>query len=380
MAYEGKIPPMEFRDLNEFREYVRDVAEKHVRPHAMKVDLEDRFVRESVDAVFGAGLGGITIPKEYGGLGLPTRYYAVFIEELTRVCPSTAVTFAVTSGLVANFLTNFAGEHLKGKYLPGLATGEYIGAFGLTEPCCGSDAGALRTKAEEVEGGFRISGQKQFITNGSVADFVIVMAKSDPDKGKRGISAFVVPTDAEGFHVLKDEDKMGWRGSVTSALSFDEVFVPAENLIGERGAGLKYALASLDAGRVGIAAMGVGTIARALELATEYVKANGLQHNEHYSFRVADLLSMLETSRFYTYMAADMKDSGERYTKYAATAKLIASEYAMRAVDLLLDIMGPDGVVWGEAERLWRDTKILEIGEGTSEIQRLVLARIQLGR
>jgi len=144
-----------------------------------------------------------------------------------------------------------------------------------------------------VEGGFRISGQKQFITNGSVADFVIVMAKTDPDKGKRGISAFVVPTDAEGFHVLKDEDKMGWRGSVTSALSFDEVFVPAENLIGERGAGLKYALASLDAGRVGIAAMGVGTVARALELATEYVKANGLQHNEYYSFRVADLLLLL---------------------------------------------------------------------------------------
>ena len=369
---------MEFRDLEEFREYVRDVAERYVRPNAMKVDLEDRFVRESVEAVFNAGLGKITVPKEYGGLGLPTRYYAVFIEELTRVCPSTAVTFAVTSGLVVNFLSNFAGEHLKERYLPGLATGEYIGAFGLTEPCCGSDAGALRTRAEEVEGGFRINGQKQFITNGSVAHFVIVMAKTDPEKGKRGISALLVPTDSEGFQVLKDEDKMGWRGSVTSALAFDDVFVPKENLVGERGAGLKYALASLDAGRVGIAAMGVGTVARALELATEYVKANGLQHNEYYSFRVADLLSMLETSRLYTYLAADMKDTGRRYTKYAAVAKLVASEYAMKAVDILLDILGPEGAVWGEAERLWRDTKILEIGEGTSEVQRLVLARHQM--
>ena len=369
---------MEFRDLEEFREYVRDVAERYVRPNAMKVDLEDRFVRESVEAVFNAGLGRITVPKEYGGLGLPTRYYAVFIEELTRVCPSTAVTFAVTSGLVVNFLSNFAGEHLKERYLPGLATGEYIGAFGLTEPCCGSDAGALRTRAEEVEGGFRINGQKQFITNGSVAHFVIVMAKTDPEKGKRGISALLVPTDSEGFQVLKDEDKMGWRGSVTSALAFDDVFVPKENLVGERGAGLKYALASLDAGRVGIAAMGVGTVARALELATEYVKASGLQHNEYYSFRVADLLSMLETSRLYTYLAADMKDTGRRYTKYAAVAKLVASEYAMKAVDILLDILGPEGAVWGEAERLWRDTKILEIGEGTSEVQRLVLARHQM--
>ena len=369
---------MEFKSPEDFRAYVRDVAEREVRPYAMLVDKEDRFARESVEAVFRAGLGRITVPEKYGGLDLPSRYYAIFIEELTRVCPSTAVTFAVTSGLVVNFLRKFAGEHLQERYLPGLATGEYIGAFGLTEPCCGSDAGALRTRAEEVEGGFRINGQKQFITNGSVADFVIVMARTDPEKGKRGISALLVPKEAEGFSVLKDEDKMGWRGSVTSALSFDDVFVPAENLIGERGAGLKYALASLDAGRVGIAAMGVGTVARALELATEYVKANGLQHNEYYSFRVADLSHMLETSRYYTYLAADMKDTGKRYTKYAAVAKLVASEYAMKAVDILLDIMGPDGAVWGEAERIWRDTKILEIGEGTSEVQRLVLARLQL--
>ncbi|NPA80232.1 MAG: acyl-CoA dehydrogenase [Thermotogae bacterium] len=371
---------MTFKSVEDFREYVRDVAERYVRPHAMTVDREDRFARESVSAVFKSGLGGVIIPQEYGGLGLSSRHYAVFIEELTKACPSTAVTFAVTSGLVANFLMHFAGEHLRREYLPKLATGENIGAFGLTEPCCGSDAGALRTRAEEVEGGFRINGQKQFITNGSVAHFVIVMAKTDPEKGKRGISALLVPTDSEGFHVLKDEDKLGWRGSITSALSFDDVFVPSENLIGERGAGLKYALASLDAGRVGIAAMGVGTIARALELATEYVKANGLQHNEYYSFRVADLVWMLETSRHYTYLAADMKDSGQRYTKYAAIAKLVASEYAMKAVDILLDILGPEGTVWGEAERLWRDTKILEIGEGTSEVQRLVLARLQLGR
>ncbi|NPB03939.1 MAG: acyl-CoA dehydrogenase [Thermotogae bacterium] len=370
---------MEFKDHGEFREYVREIAERHVRPYAMRVDREDRFARESVEAVFKADLGGVIIPKEYGGLGLSSRHYAIFIEELTRVCPSTAVTFAVTSGLVSNFLIHFAGEHIKKRYLPKLATGENIGAFGLTEPCCGSDAGALRTRAEEAEDGFIINGQKQFITNGSVADFVIVMAKTDPEKGKRGISALLVPTDSEGFHVLKDEDKLGWRGSVTSALSFDDVFVPKENLIGERGAGLKYALASLDAGRVGIAAMGVGTIVRALELATTYVKVNGLQHNEYYSFRVADLVWMLETTRYYTYMAADMKDSGKRYTKYAAVAKLVASEYAMRAVNMLLDLMGVEGVLWSEAERLWRDTKILEIGEGTSEIQRLVLARLQLG-
>ncbi len=369
-----KYPAMVPREVESFREYVRSVAES-IRPHAMTVDKEDRFARESVEKVFEAGLGGVIIPREYGGLGLSTLHYVVFIEELTKACPSTAVTFAVTSGLVANFLINFASEGLKKEYLPKLSTGENIGAFGLTEPCCGSDAGALRTRAEEVEGGFRITGQKQFITNASVADFVIVMAKTDPERGKKGITAFLVPTGSEGFHILKDEDKLGWRGSVTSAISLDGVFVPYERVIGKRGEGFKYALASLDAGRIGIAAMGVGTIARAFELARDYVLKKGLEKDQRYSFRVADLLSMLEVAREYTYRAAKVKDSGVRYTRYAAVAKLVSSEFAMKSVNILLDIMGPDGVVWGEAERLWRDTKILEIGEGTSEIQRLVIAR-----
>ncbi|MEO0213967.1 MAG: acyl-CoA dehydrogenase family protein [candidate division WOR-3 bacterium] len=361
--------------LEDFREYVREIAEKYAKPWSMIVDKEDRFAKESVEAVFKANLSGVIIPKEYGGLGLSTKHYVVLIEELTRVCPSTAVTFAVTSRLSAGFLINFASEGLKREYLPKVASGEYIGAFGLTEPCCGSDAGSIRTKAEEVEGGFRIYGQKIFITNASVAKFVITMAKSDPEKGKNGITAFLVDTDSYGFSVIKNEDKLGWRGSVTSAISYDGVFVPYEKIIGKRGEGFKYALASLDAGRIGIAAMGLGTIKRALEISLEYVKGNRLINNESFSFRLSDLHWMYETAREYTFKAAELKDRGENFTREAATAKLVASEFAMKAVNIMLDILGPDGVVWGEAERLFRDTKILEIGEGTSEVQRLVISR-----
>ncbi len=362
-------------ELESFREYVREIVERDVKPWAMIVDKEDRFARESFKAISRAKLAGVIIPKEYGGLGLTTKHYVVLIEEITRVCPSTAVTFAVTSGLVAKFLVDFASEEIKREYLPKLATGEYIGAFGLTEPCCGSDAGNIRTRAEEVEGGFKIYGQKIFITNASVAKFVITMAKTDPEKEKRGISAFLVDTEENGFSVIKNEDKLGWRGSVTSAISFDGVFVPYQRMIGKRGEGFKYALSSLDAGRIGIAAMGLGTIKRAIEISENYIKQNGLLSNENYTFRLADLYVMYETAKMYTFFASEIRDAGKPYTKEAAIAKLISSEYAMKAVNIMLDILGPDGVVWGEAERLFRDTKILEIGEGTSEIQRLVISR-----
>ncbi len=362
-------------ELESFREYVREVVERDVKPWAMIVDKEDRFARESFEAISRANLAGVIIPKEYGGLGLTTKHYVVLIEEITRVCPSTAVTFAVTSGLVPKFLVDFASEEIKREYLPKLATGEYIGAFGLTEPCCGSDAGSIRTRAEEVEGGFKIYGQKIFITNASVAKFVITMVKTDPEKEKRGISAFLVDTEENGFSVIKNEDKLGWRGSVTSAISFDGVFVPYRKMIGKRGEGFKYALSSLDAGRIGIAAMGLGTIKRAIEISENYIKQNGLSSNENYTFRLADLYVMYETAKRYTFFASEIRDAGKPYTKEAAIAKLISSEYAMRAVNIMLDILGPDGVVWGEAERLFRDTKILEIGEGTSEIQRLVISR-----
>ncbi len=362
-------------DLENFRDYVREVAERHVKPWAMVVDKEDRFAKESFEAVKRVNLAGVIIPKEYGGLGLTTKHYIIFIEELTRVCTSTAVTFAVTAGLVPKFLLDFASEEIKREYLPKVASGEYIGAFGLTEPCCGSDAGSLKTRAEEVEGGFKIYGQKIFITNASVSKFIITMAKTDPEKGKKGITAFLVDTDSEGFSIIKNEDKLGWRGSVTSAISYDGVFVPYWKVIGKRGEGFKYALSSLDAGRIGIAAMGLGTIKRAIEISADYIRQNGLSSNESYTFRLSDMYVMYETAREYTFFAADLRDAGKPYTNEAAIAKLVASEYAMRAVNIMLDILGSDGVVWGEAERLFRDTKILEIGEGTSEIQRLVISR-----
>jgi alkylation response protein AidB-like acyl-CoA dehydrogenase len=362
-------------ELEDFRDYVREIAERYVKPWAMVVDREDRFAKESFEAVKRVNLAGVIIPKEYGGLGLTTKHYVILIEELTRVCPSTAVTFAVTSGLVPKFLLDFASEEIKREYLPKVASGEYIGAFGLTEPCCGSDAGSLKTRAEEVEGGFKIYGQKIFITNASVSKFVITMAKTDPEKGKKGITAFLVDTDSEGLSIIKNEDKLGWRGSVTSAISYDGVFVPYWKVIGKRGEGFKYALSSLDAGRIGIAAMGLGTIKRAIEISADYIRQNGLFSNESYTFRLSDMYVMYETAREYTFFAAELRDAGKPYTKEAAIAKLVASEYAMRAVNIMLDILGPDGVIWGEAERLFRDTKILEIGEGTSEIQRLVISR-----
>ena len=299
-------------NIDEFRKYVRSVAESEVKRWSMLVDKEDRFAEESVRAVFNSNLAGVIIPKEYGGLGLSTKHFVILLEELTRVCPSTGVTFDVTSGLVAEFLVKFASEEIKSEYLPKIASGEYIGAFGLTEPCCGSDAGNLKTRAEEVEGGFRIYGQKVFITNGGVANFVITMAKTDPEKGKGGITAFLVDTKSEGFNVIKNEDKLGWRGSITSAISYDGVFVPYNKIIGKRGEGLKYALSSLDAGRIAIAAMATGTIMRALEISTEYVKKYNLIGNESYAFRVADILSMLETAREYTFKAAEKNDKGEK--------------------------------------------------------------------
>mgnify|MGYP005834188917 CR=1 FL=1 len=377
---------MEEIPLSEFREYVAQVAEREIAPRAAEADRTETFPWESWKALAENDLLGVNSPPEFGGMGLSNQHYATMIEEITRADPSVAVTAAVHTGLVIYMIDTFGTAEQKSKYLPGLIRGELLGAFSLSEPNAGSDAGAIKTTARETTDGFILNGSKIFCSSGNIADLIITFAVTDPGQGKKGISAFLVEKDTPGFSVPRLEHKLGWRGSPLAQLAFDEAPVKKENMLGERGSGMKLAFTALDTGRIGMAAMGTGIIAEALHLSSEYAKERKQFGQPIGSFgAVADMIVDMavnhEAARMLTLNAARLKDEGKRFTREASTAKLFATEAAMRAAIDCVQVFGGYGYTTEyKPERLFRDAKALAIVEGTNQIQKILIAREVLGR
>jgi len=375
---------MEF-ELNEeqrmIRKMVRDFAEKEIAPKAAELDETKEFPWETIRKMADLGLLGLPITEEYGGSGADTISYAIAVEEVARACGSTAITMASHTSLVATPLYEFGTEEQKRKYLVPLATGETLGAFGLTEPGAGSDAGATQTRAILDGDSWVINGQKNFITNGSIAGIMIITAMTEPEKGTRGISNFIVEKDTPGFRPGRDEDKMGLRASVTSQLFFEDCRVPRENLLGKPGEGFKQFLATLDGGRISIAAMALGLGQVALDAAIAYSKervqfGQPIANFQAIQWMIADSATELEAARLLTYQAAYLKDKKVRFTREAAMAKLFAALAAEKACFNAVQIHGGYGYSRDyPVERYYRDNRLTSIGEGTNEIQRLVIAR-----
>jgi len=364
-----------------FRKTIREFAEKEIMPRAQEIDLKGEFPWDIIRKMADLGLMGLPFPEEYGGAGGDAISYAIAVEEIARASGSVAITYSAHISLACSPIYLFGTEEQKRKYLIPMARGEKIGAFGLTEPGAGSDAAAIKTRAVLDGDEWVINGQKIFITNGSIADVVVIAAVTDPAKGKRGISNFIIEKGTPGFRVGREEDKMGLRGSVTSELIFENCRVPKENLLGKEGEGYKQFLITLDGGRIGIGAMAVGLGMAALEAAAKYAKervqfGQPIAEFQAIQWMIADMATELEAARLLVLRAAWLKDQGRRFTKEAAMAKLFASEAAVRACYKAIQIHGGYGYTKDyPVERFYRDARLTTIGEGTSEIQRLVIAR-----
>ncbi len=362
------------------RSEVRRFAEERIAPGVRARDRAREFPAAILREMGELGLLGMLVPEAYGGAGLDTLSYAIAVEEIARVCPATAGVMSVTNSVCCWPISRFGSEVVKNGLLRRLASGECIGGFGLTEPGSGSDAGAMRTTARKDGDFYVLSGEKAWITNAAEGRYFVVMAKTDPAAGKRGISSFVVPADAPGFSVGASEDKMGLRASHTAALIFEDCRVPAENLLGEEGQGFKIALQTLDHSRLGIAAQAVGIHQRALELAVSYARERvqfGRPIAEHQAiqFKIATIATELAAARALLYQAALHERSADA-GRLASEAKLYASEAANRACYEALQIHGGNGFCEDyDIARLYRDVRVTTIYEGTSEMQRLVIAR-----
>ncbi len=369
------------------RKMVRDFAEKEIMPIAQETDEKGEFPWQTIRKMGPLGLLGLPIPEEYGGAGADNVSFAIAMEEIARACGSTAMTLDAHTSLVCEPIYFFGTEEQKRKYLVPLARGEKLGAFGLTEPEAGSDAGATKTRAVLDGNEWVINGQKMFITNGSIAEVAIVTAVTDPEKGTRGISSFIVEKGTPGFRPGREEEKMGIRGSVTSALFFEDCHVPKANLLGQEGEGFKQFLVTLDGGRIAIAAMALGLAQGAFEKAVAYSKervqfGQPIANFQAIQWMIAEMATEIDAARLLTYRAAWLKDKavstskGVRFTKEAAMAKMYASEAAERACYKAIQIHGGYGYMREyDVERMYRDQRLCTIGEGTSEIQRLVIAR-----
>jgi butyryl-CoA dehydrogenase len=368
------------------RDMVRDFAQNEIAPRAAAVDKGEEFPAENIRKMGELGLLGLPFPERYGGGGGDYVSYAIAVEEIARACGSTALIYAAHISLGCGPIYDFGTEEQKRKWLPHVCSGKGLAALGLTEPEAGSDAGATRTTAVRDGDDYVLNGSKMWITSGAIADVVNCTAKTDPEAGTRGISCFLVEKGTPGFIPGKNEPKMGLKGSVTSALSFDNCRVPAENLLGKEGEGFRQALITLDAGRISIGAMALGLAQAALDEGTRYAKervqfGQPIAKFQAIQWMIADTATEIDAARLLVYRAAAMKDAGLRFTKEAAMAKLFASETAERAAFKALQIHGGYGYSREyPVERIYRDQRLCSIGEGTSEIQRLVIARQVLGR
>ena len=364
------------------RKMVRDFAENEVAPTAAERDEEERFDREIFDKMAELGLTGIPWPEEYGGIGSDYLAYCIAIEELSRVCASTGVTLSAHTSLAGWPIYKFGSEEQKQKYLRPMAQGEKIGAYGLTEPSSGSDAGGMKTTAKIVGDEYVINGSKIFITNGGIADTYVVFALTDPESKQKGTSAFIVEKDFPGFSVGKKEKKLGIRSSPTTEIIFDECRVPKENLLGKEGEGFKIAMMTLDGGRNGIAAQAVGIAQGALDAAVGYAKervqfGKPISAQQGIGFKLADMATGVEASRLLTYQAAWLESVGLPYGKESAMSKLFAGDTAMKVTTEAVQVFGGYGYTKDyPVERFMRDAKITQIYEGTQEIQKLVISRM----
>ncbi len=366
------------------REEVRRFAEKEIRPHVLEWDEGKTFPAAVMKQLGEMGMMGIIFPEEYGGAGMGYLEYAVVVEELSRVDGSVGISIAAHNSLCANHIFAMGTEAQKQKYLVPLASGKVIGAWGLTEPGAGSDAGALRTVARKEGSHWVLNGTKNFITHATVGGISVVMARTRPGNGTDGISAFILEKGMNGFRAGKQENKLGLRASDTSELIMEDVKVPEENLLGEEGVGFKQAMKTLDGGRISIGALGLGMAQGAFEASVKYAKARhtfGRPISEHQGiqFKLTDMQVQIEAARLLIHKAANLKDQGLPYGKAASMAKLYSSEMACRVADEAIQIHGGYGYIKDyPVEKFYRDVKLCTIGEGTSEIQRMVIARYLL--
>lgn len=368
------------------REIVREFAEKEVKPYAFMLDKNNEFPTEQVEKMKKLGLMGLPYAKELGGAGKDTISYAIAVEELARVDGGTGVILSAHTSLGTYPILTYGNEKQIKKYGIPLAKGEKLGAFGLTEPNAGSDAGGTETTAVLQGDHYILNGNKIFITNADKADTYVVFAVTTPGIGTKGISAFIVEKGWEGFTFGDHYDKLGIRSSSTAELLFNDVKVPVENLLGNEGEGFKIAMSTLDGGRIGIAAQALGIAQGAYEQAVEYAKereqfGEPIGANQGISFKIADMATKIRCARFLVYSAAELKDQGEPFGKESAMAKLYAGDIAVEVADEALQIFGGNGYLKGmEVERAFRDAKITTIYEGTNEIQRIVIAAHILGK
>jgi alkylation response protein AidB-like acyl-CoA dehydrogenase len=371
-------------EQKEVRALARDFARREIEPHAAEWDREHRFPRDVFAKLAELGLMGACVPEEYGGAGTDFVSYILVLEELSRADAGVGVTVAVHTSAVTLPLLAFGTDEQQARFVPPLARGEHLGAFALTEPEAGSDAGALRTRAEPDGDGWRITGAKQWITNARYAGTFLVFARTDPDtQDAHGVSAFIL--DADDVRVTRDEEKLGLNSSVTNDIAIDGAVVGRDRLLHEEGKGFNVAMQTLDSGRIGIAAQALGIAQAAYDVARDYAKQRhtfGRPIAEHQAIqtKLADMGTEIDAARLLVYRAAALKDKGEPVTEAGAKAKLFASETARRQTGEAIQILGGYGYTKEfPVERYYRDAKITEIYEGTSEIQRLVIARSILG-
>ncbi|EJQ42009.1 acyl-CoA dehydrogenase [Bacillus wiedmannii] len=364
------------------RKMVRDFAKNEVAPTAAERDEEERFDRALFDQMAEFGLTGIPWPEEYGGIGSDYLAYVIAIEELSRVCASTGVTLSAHTSLAGWPIFKFGTEEQKQKFLRPMAEGTKIGAYGLTEPSSGSDAGGMRTTAKRDGDHYILNGSKIFITNGGIADIYVVFALTDPESKQRGTSAFIVESDTPGFSVGKKESKLGIRSSPTTEIMFEDCRIPVENLLGEEGQGFKVAMQTLDGGRNGIAAQAVGIAQGALDASVDYARerhqfGKPIAAQQGIGFKLADMATDVEAARLLTYQAAWLESEGLPYGKESAMSKVFAGDTAMKVTTEAVQVFGGYGYTKDyPVERYMRDAKITQIYEGTQEIQRLVISRM----
>lgn len=364
-----------------FRRSARDFAQKVLEPQAQELDEKHTYSVESLKKLGELGYLGMTVPEEYGGIGAEAVSYTVVMDEISQACASTSTSVSVQNSLVNDIFVKFANEDQKQQVLTKLASGEWIGAFGLSEAESGSDAGGMKTVATKEGDEYILNGSKMWITNAAFADVFMVFASTDADAGNRGVSCFIVEKDRAGFSVGKEEDKLGIRGTSTCELHFSNCRIPASNLVGEENQGFKIALHTLNGGRIGIAAQALGIAQAALDAALAYSlerKAFGkpIADLQAIQFKLAEMKTKVDAARLLTYRAAWMKDQKLDYIQAASMAKLYASEISSEVADQAIQIHGGYGYVREyKVERLYRDARITRIYEGTSEIQKIVIAR-----